>query len=115
MDYALTGPLKPTEFFTIPSGVLNWPEYESMGFNWFKDNYDKILQRMPEGYWPYLPYIAGGGSEKILKEVNAFFQDPAHQYPGTLNILKQVNAGAKHRNEMRKKYGVAIAIYLTSQ
>ena len=74
LRYALEGPLRPQEIFTIPSIIASGSEERrEYMFSWLQDNYETILYKMPPQYYAYLPYITSGCSQKLYEAGRVFF------------------------------------------
>jgi len=112
LDYALAGPLRPTEMFAIPGSVGGSDGGGDRVFDWFVDNYETISSKMPPDFRPFLVGIAGGCSAERLERGREFFTQPDHQVEGTMIQLGKVAAQVEDCVGLRQREGDAVAAYL---
>jgi alanyl aminopeptidase len=112
LDYALTGPLRPQEYFQIPQAVGALPRQRDESWAWWERHYDEVVARMPPEYAMFVPFAAAGCSAERLKSANAFFADPKRQKPGTMNMLAKVSEGTRDCLELRQREGAAVDRFL---
>jgi hypothetical protein len=112
LNYALSGPLRPNEFFYIPFSVGAYPKYEDMVFEWQKTNYEAITAKMPPMFASFMPYMAGGCSRERLAKAQEFFSDPARNVPGTEESLAKVSDQVNDCAGLRDREGAKVAEYL---
>ncbi|HEX7078065.1 MAG TPA: M1 family metallopeptidase [Candidatus Eisenbacteria bacterium] len=109
LDYALHGPLRPHELFTIPSVMAGTPEFRDETWAWWMENYDSVTSRMPPEYAVYVPYMAGGCDAARLEQAKTFFADPKHAPPGTLKELAKLSESVGDCVGLRGREGAAVA------
>jgi alanyl aminopeptidase len=109
LDYALTGPLRPQELLWIPESMAETPRFRDETWAWWQANYEKVVSRMPPDYAIYIPYMAGGCSERRLQQAETFFADPKHSPPGTLKELAKVAEATRDCLGLRAREGEAVA------
>jgi alanyl aminopeptidase len=114
LDYAVTGPLRPQELFTIPQSMLGNPAYQEDVFTWLTKNYDVIVKRIPPVYSVYLPYLGMSCEEDRLTRLQAFFSAPEHSPEGTDKEVARVMEMGKDCSDLRGREGVAVSQYLTT-
>ena len=114
LDYAVTGPLRPQEIFTIPQSMLGTPAYREEVFTWLMKNYDVITKKIPPVYSIYLPYLGVSCEEERLTKLKAFFSVPEHSPEGTDKEVARVMEMGKDCMGLRSREGVAVSQYLTT-
>jgi cytosol alanyl aminopeptidase len=112
LDYALTGPLRPNEIFSIPFMIGDRPDGEDVVFAWTLANHDAIAARIPPFVLGFMPASAGGCSAERLAKAQEFFGDPAHQGPGTETTLAKVSDQVTDCVRLREREGTKVAAYL---
>ena len=116
LAYAVRGPLRPQEVFSIPMKV-GWgsPAMEERVYRWMTENYAAIASRVPPTVAvTYLPYFAAGCSAERFAAARQFFADPARNLPGTEAELAKVGEIVKDCVALREREGRAVAAYLQS-
>ena len=113
LHYALNGPLRPQELFTIPQSVaMGSTDRPDRLWNWFVENYDQIVEKMPPAFKAYMPYFAGGCEEERLVAAREFFAQPEHQAPGQERQLERVAEGVRECVELRGREGESVRAFL---
>jgi hypothetical protein len=112
LNYALTGPMRPNEIFTIPFTIGDSPGGEDVVFAWTVANFDAITKRMPPFVVGFMPYSAGGCSAERLAKAQDFFADPAHQGTGTETTMQKVTDQVTDCVRLREREGEKVAAYL---
>ena len=112
LNYALSGPLRPNEFFYIPFGVASYPSFEDKAFEWQMANYAAITAKMPPMFASFMPYMAGGCSRERLAKAKEYFSDPARNVPGTEVTLAKVSDQVNDCAGLRDREGAKVAEYL---
>jgi alanyl aminopeptidase len=116
LQYALTGPLRPQELFTIPGTVGGrGRRHEMKVWEWMANNYDAIKGKVPPMYLAFFPMQASGCDEHKLELAKSFFGDATHQVPGTLRQLGRVSERVMACVDLRNREGAAAAAYLNGK
>ena len=107
LRYAINGPLRPNEIFSIPLGMGGSQAGRDLRFRWFTQNYPAISSRIPPIFMSNLPFIAAGCETDRIIAAKTFFKDPRHRVEGTLEELakveEQVNDCVKLRSREQEK------------
>lgn len=112
LSYALSGPLRPNEFFYIPFSVASHPSYEDRVFEWQIANYETITSKMPPMFASFMPYMAGGCSRERLAKATEYYSDPSRNVPGTEETLAKVSDQVNDCAGLRDREGAKVAEYL---
>jgi alanyl aminopeptidase len=114
LAYALAGPLRPQEVFSIPRTVSAASAAgEERVYRWMTENYKAIVARVPATVAAtQLPHFASGCSTERLAAAQTFFADPARQLPGTDVELVKIGETVKDCAALRARDGHAVAEYL---
>ena len=115
LDYALEGPLRPTEIFSISSSMGDTVEGRDLLFDWFTANYDKVVARVPPIYASSMPFVAGGCSASRLERGRRFFEQPGRALPGAARRLEKVAEQVESCLALRQREGEAVSRYLLSR
>jgi alanyl aminopeptidase len=108
LEYNLTGPLRPQEYFTIPEAIGGTPKQRDEAWAWWERHYDEVVARMPPEYAMFIPAGARGCSAPRLKSAETFFADPRHQKPGTMNTLAKVSESTHDCIGLKDREGAAV-------
>jgi aminopeptidase N len=112
LAYALSGPLRPNELFTIARKVAIDEAGRQRLYRWATDHFADIAARIPPDFVVYLPFVASGCSTDRLARARDFFGAPERRVDGTdrqlVRIADQVNDCAS----LRRREGQAVAEYL---
>jgi hypothetical protein len=112
LDYSLTGPLRPNEFFYIPFSVGDHAEYEDKVFAWQMANYETITAKLPPMFTSYMPYMAGGCSRERIAKAQEFFTESTRNVPGMEETLAKVSDQVNDCAGLRDREGAKVAEYL---
>ncbi len=112
LDYALTGPLRPQEIFTIPYNVSENDEMKERVWRWFRAGYKVIVGRIPPFYVPNLPNFARGCDTLRIEEAREFFSHPGTNFPGIQEELAKVIERSTDCAGLRERQTPAVARYL---
>ncbi|HEX6094870.1 MAG TPA: M1 family metallopeptidase, partial [Thermoanaerobaculia bacterium] len=97
-EYALTGPVRPTEFFQLFGGGDSAEDRENT-YQWVLANYDAIMKRLPPAFAANMPFVAGGCEPDRVERARKFFAD--RKVEGTerafARVAEQVNECATLR------------------
>lgn len=112
LQYALSGPVRPNDLFTITRGVGRDEEGAERVYTWFTANYDEITARFPEGYKAMMPYMASGCSEDRLNRALEFFSVPEHRTDGIDANIARVKDGVMACVNLRERERASVTAYL---
>jgi cytosol alanyl aminopeptidase len=112
LNYSLTGPLRPNEFFYIPFSVGAFASYEDKVFEWQMKNYETITAKIPPMFASFMPYMAGGCSRERLAKAQEYFTNPARNVPGMEESLAKVTDQVNDCAGLRDREGAKVAEYL---
>jgi alanyl aminopeptidase len=112
LRYAVRGPLRPMEIFTVVRAIRKQHRFDERVFEWMIDNHDVLSTRMPDEFASMLPWFGGGCSPDRLERARAFFSDPAHRVPGTERTLAKVADQVEDCTELREREGPAVRAWL---
>ena len=112
LQYALGGPLRPQEMFTIPGTLARAFQYEELPFRWMTENYEAIASRIPPMFVVYMPAFAGGCSSGRLEAARKFFAEASHSVAGTEKELAKVADQVNDCVGLREREGAAVSAYL---
>jgi alanyl aminopeptidase len=112
LAYALTGPLRAEEMFTIPLGISETDAGHDRVVDWILENFDEIAERIPQEDIAVLPIFAGGCSRARFEMVADFLLDPSRIVPGTEARVERVRDQVDDCIQLKEKEGQAVADYL---
>ena len=113
MRYALEGPLRPQEIFTIPGNLGAAIEYEGLAYQWMTENFGTISSKVPPMYLVYMPNFARGCYRERLEAAKKFFADPQHTVAGWELEMAKVADQVSDCAGLRQREGQVVASYLT--
>ena len=112
LSYALEGPIRPTEIFSIPGSLPSTEASTDRVFTWLIDNYEAVSSKLPPDFRSMLVNIGGGCTMDRLDVAREFFMDPARKVDGTEAQLMKVTDRVNDCVNLRKREGAAVAAYL---
>ena len=113
LEYTLNGELYPQEMFSIPFAVSSHSEQKDQFiFEWFLENYDVLIAKLPETFSTRMVFIAGGCSLDKFKMGKEFFTDEDRVVEGTHQQLARVEAQVNDCVNLRSREGESVAEYL---
>jgi aminopeptidase N len=112
LDYALAGPLRPQEIFTIPSNVSENEELKYQVWLWFRSGFRLIVGRIPPYYRSDLPDFARCCDPQRIDQAKAFFGSREAQFPGTREELDKVIEAITDCVGLRERQTPAVVRYL---
>lgn len=112
LRYALSGPLRPNELFTIPGNLAEDEAGRDRLYRWATDHYGAIAARIPPDFIVYLPFVASGCSLERLESARAFFSAPEHRVEGTEKQLARIADQVHDCAGLRRREGPVVAAYL---
>jgi cytosol alanyl aminopeptidase len=115
LAYALAGPLRPTELFTIPASISDGDAASDRVFSWLRDNYATLTGRMPPDFIPFLVFFAGGCSEERLATAHEFFGAPERKTPAVEVQLAKLSEAVRDCATLRRREGEAAAAWLIAE
>ena len=108
-EYALTGPVRPNELFTLLGTPDSAADRDEL-FEWVTANYEAILKRMPPAFAGAMPFIAGGCEPERVTRAREFFS--ARKVEGTERRLAQVSEQVNECAALRARELTAVTGYL---
>jgi cytosol alanyl aminopeptidase len=110
-EYALTGPTRPTELFTLVNRSGTAEERESL-YQWVTENYDAIMKKLPPNFAAGLPFIAGGCEPERVVRAREFFA--SRKTVGTERQLARIEEQVNECAALRAREMEAVARYLAN-
>lgn len=111
--YALEGPLRPQEFFTIPGTISsNSDEHADRVFSWLMEHYEAIAERIPAPYRAFLPAFARGCNKERWELARIFFAKPEHKAPGIESRMARYSDSVNDCTTLREREGAKVRAYL---
>ena len=113
LDYTLNGDLYSQEVISIPFTVSGQSEYyDQFIFEWFLENYEVLMSKLPQAFASSIVFIAGGCSIDRFNMGNEFFTDEDRLVVETHQQLARVEAQVNDCVNLRSREGEAVAEYL---
>jgi len=112
LDQVFAGSLQINELLQLTLAMLDEPEGADQLYGWIKAHYDRLVERMPPMFVPFLPRYSGGCSAERLADAEAFFARPEHQAPGTETQMAQVGEEVRDCVRLRAREAEAVGRYL---
>lgn len=113
LDYTFQTNLATNELFAIPMTAMSVSTASRQRVdNWFMDNYDSLLARVPPVEQVYFAYIASGCSQQRLDAYREFFSDSTRYNPPILGALTRVASQVGDCVDLREREGAAVIEYL---
>jgi alanyl aminopeptidase len=113
LDYALSGPLRPQEIFTIPRELADDEELKERIWNWLKHNHWVIVQRIPPFYLANLPHFAECCNDQRIADAQSFFSPRQRNPPGTQEELAKVRDSIHDCAGLREREGQVVVRLMT--
>jgi alanyl aminopeptidase len=110
LDYALKGPMRPQEIFTIPSGGGGTEKEREETFRWVIANYDFIASKLPPQFLANMPFIGAGCEPTRLARTREFFT--THKVEGADRTLERVAEMVNQCVALRAREIAAVSSYL---
>jgi alanyl aminopeptidase len=114
LRYALEGPLRPQELFSVTQGITQTESGRDRAFRWMTENYATLVARIPGEFAGFLPGYGSCCDLQRLEAAQAFFNDPEHQARGTVTTLAKVSDASRDCARLREREGASVAAYLQS-
>lgn len=115
LEYALEGPVRPNEIFTIPFGQRVTEEDRDRVFRWTVGHFDDLAERVPPMILDFLPRMAGGCSPERLRAAEEFFTADSRRTESLAKTLAKVRDQVHACVALREREGAAVRRYLTSE
>lgn len=112
LEYALTGPVRLNDIFTIVRYVGNDEAGADRVYNWFTANYDVIASRFPPTFMAMMPFMASGCSEERLNHALEFFSEPDHRADGIDANIARVKDNVMGCVNLRQRERESVVAYL---
>jgi alanyl aminopeptidase len=110
-DYALNGPVRPTDFFALLGGGDTEEDREEL-YQWVTANYDAIVKKLPM-MAPRMPFVAGGCEPARVERARKFFAE--HKVEGTERTLARVTEQVNECATLRAREMASVMKYLGAQ
>ncbi|HVG23781.1 MAG TPA: M1 family metallopeptidase [Thermoanaerobaculia bacterium] len=111
-DYALNGPVRPTEIMTLVSGAEDSAQRDEL-FQWVTSNYDALMKKLPPTFGSGMAALAGGCEPERVERARQFLAEKKVQgyERGLTRTAEAVNECAA----LRAREIEAITRYLSAQ
>jgi hypothetical protein len=110
-EYALTGPVRPTEVFTLVGNTDDAAEREEL-YQWITANYDALMKKLPPTYTTGIGFIASGCEPDRVERARQFFAEK--KVTGTERSLARVAEQVNDCAALRTREIEAVTRYLTA-
>jgi alanyl aminopeptidase len=110
-EYALTGPVRPTEVFTLVGNTDDAAEREEL-YQWITANYDALMKKLPPTYTTGIGFIANGCEPDRVARARQFFAEK--KVTGTERSLARVAEQVNDCAALRTRELEAVTRYLTA-
>ncbi|HKY32258.1 MAG TPA: M1 family metallopeptidase [Candidatus Polarisedimenticolia bacterium] len=115
LSYALSGPLRPQELFSLASGLADTEQGRDRLYRFVTENYAAITGKLPAQFAGFIPGFAGGGCEpRRIEKAREFFSRPEHIAPGTETSLARAADQVEECARLRRREGASVGAYLRS-
>jgi alanyl aminopeptidase len=115
LDYSLQPAVRPTDMFQLVGSVASKTEASAdRVFAFQRENYDKVMAKLPPVFARYMVNAANGCSLEKLETGRSFFFDPKRKVPGSEHEFAQVEDAVKDCAGLRQREGAKVAAYLTA-
>jgi cytosol alanyl aminopeptidase len=111
-EYALTGPVRPTDFFQLLGGGDTEEDREDT-YQWILANYDTIVKRLPPAFAANMPFVAGGCDPGRVERARKFFAD--RKVEGTERAMARVTEQVNECATLRAREMTAVLKFLGAQ
>ena len=111
-EYAITGPVRPTEFFQLLGGGDTEEDREEL-YQWITANYDTIVKRLPPAFAASMPFIAAGCDPGRVERARKFFAE--RKVEGTERTMARVTEQVNECAALRAREMAAVLKYLSAQ
>jgi cytosol alanyl aminopeptidase len=111
LDYALSGPLRPTEILNLANGYMEEESRDDV-LAWVMANHDEIRKRIPPVALGSLASFGGGCDQEHFRKTREFFSAPERSAPVITRELEEVEEAVKECVALRQRESAAVARYL---
>ena len=111
-DYALSGSVRPTEFFPLLGGGDTEQDREEL-YQWVTANYDAIVKRLPPAFAAGMPFIASGCDPSRVERARKFFVE--RKIEGTERSLARVAEQVNECAALRAREMDAVVKFFAAQ
>ncbi len=111
-EYALTGPVRPTDFFALFGGSDTEEDREDL-YQWITANYDAIVKKLPPMAGASMPFIASGCDTGRVERARKFFAE--RKTEGTERTLARVSEQVNECAALRAREMAAVMKFLAAQ
>jgi alanyl aminopeptidase len=111
-EYALNGPVRPTEIFTLISNTDSAADREDL-YQWITANYDTLMKKIPPTFTSGMPFIAGGCEPDRVERARKFFAEK--KVAGTERQMARVAEQVNDCATLRAREIEAVTRYLAAQ
>jgi len=108
-EYALTGPVRPTEFFQLLGGG-DTPEDREEVYQWITAHYDTIMKKLPPMFGANMPFVASGCEPDRVERARKFFAE--HKAEGTERTMARVAESVNECAALRAREMTAVMKFL---
>ncbi len=107
--YALTGAVRPNEFFMLWGGADNAAERDEL-FNWVTTNFDEIMKRIPPMFASSMAFIGGGCEPERVARTREFMT--VKKIEGAERQLARVTEQVSECATLRAREMASVSAYL---
>ncbi len=111
-EYALTGPVRPTELFTLVGDTDNEADRDDL-FQWVTAHYDELTKKLPPTFGSGMTFIAGGCTPERVERAKKFFEEK--KVPGTERSMARQAEAVNECANLRAREIEAVTRYLAGQ
>ena len=111
-EYALSGAVRPTDFFQLAGGGDTEAEREDV-YQWVIANYDAITKKLPPAFAAGMPFIVGGCEPERVERARKFFAE--HKTEGTERSMARTAEQVNECAALRAREMDAVMKYLAAQ
>jgi alanyl aminopeptidase len=110
-EYALTGPVRPTEVFTLVGDTDNAADRDDL-FQWVLANYDALMKKLPPTFTGSMAFIASGCEPERVERMRKFFAEK--KVTGTERQMARVEETVNDCAALRARELTAVTRYLSA-
>jgi alanyl aminopeptidase len=115
LNYSLQPAVRPTDMFQLVGAVGSRSEAAAdRTFAFQRENYDKVMAKLPPVFARYMVNAANGCSLDKLEVGRSFYMDPKRKVPGSEHEFAQVEDAVRDCAGLRQREGPKVAAYLNA-